>query len=350
MSITRSAFGLLKDGRPATCYTLTNTAGASLSLCDYGARIVSLRVPDRLGRLGEVCLGFDSVFPYTQSEGTYLGATIGRVANRIGGAAFELNGTRFSVSANENGNCLHGGFHGFDSFLWESSCQEAAGEDTVIFRRDSPNGEEGFPGRMTLEVCFTWNDRCEAGITYRAVSDQDTLCALTNHAYFNLEDGDDILSHTLCLHASRITVTDSALIPTGEERAVDGLPVDLRQPLTIRDGLARSAEYPMMVEKSGYDFNFRIAGTGLRPIGTLYAPQSGRSMQIRSTEPCIQVYSGQGLSCENGHGGRRYGAYAGIALETQHHPDAVHHAHFPGILLRAGEEYRSQTIYAFTAE
>lgn len=349
MSIIRSAFGFVKEGQPAACYTLTNASGASLSLCDYGARIVSIRVPDRGGRLGEVCLGFDSVAPYTAPQGAYLGATIGRVANRISGASFALNGTPYAVSANENGNCLHGGFHGFESFLWESSCQETLEGDSVTFRRVSPDGEEGFPGALTFEVSFFWNDACELSIRYHAVSDRDTLCAATNHAYFNLDGSDDVLAHTLCLHSDLITVTDSALIPTGEERAVDGLPVDLRVPLLIGDGIRRSAEYPIMAEKNGYDFNFRISGEGMRPIGMLHAPHSGRAMYIRSTEPCVQVYSGQGLNCI-GHGGRHYGAYAGIALETQHHPDAIHHAHFPDIVLHAGQEYHSQTIYHFTVE
>ena len=347
MSITVSYFGKAPDGRTASLYTLTNKAGASVSLCDFGARIVSIRVPDRAGQLAEVCIGFDSVADYAAPGGSSVGGTIGRVANRIGGAAFTLNGKEYTLPANNGKNCLHGG-QGFHTRWWDAQCEEGEEADTVTFRYKSADGEEGFPGTMQVEITYGWTDQNDLCLHYHAVADQDTLCNLTNHAYFNL-GGENALDHLLQVNASLITVTDEALIPTGEELDVTGLPVDLRQPLRLRDAFARSSEYPMMALKNGYDFNFHVDGEGFRLHAVLRSPESGRVMHVCSTEPGVQVYTAQHFNT-TGHGGRHYGPWIGVALETQHHPDAIHHPGFPSTVLKAGEEFTSQTVYSFSVE
>ena len=345
MSITVSSFGKATDGRSATLYTLTNRRGASVSLCDWGARIVKINVPDKNGVLGNVSLCFDDAAGYAVPDKSYIGATIGRVGNRIGGASFMLNGAEYKISANEGSNTLHGGIYGFDRKWWTAECHEGDEADLVTMTYVSPHGEEGFPGELSVAVTFGWTDENELTICYRAASDQDTLCNLTNHAYFNLGDTNDILDHTLQICADHITPTDDALIPNGVDIPVTG-PVDLRTPLLIREGLRRSAEYPMMVKKNGYDFNFAVAGEGMRCLAVLHDPASGRVMHVCSTEPCIQLYSGQGFDVQ-GADGRYYGAYAGLALETQHHPDAIHQPAFPSVILRAGDVYETTTVYRF---
>lgn len=347
--ISSKPYGMLTDGTQATLYTLKNKSGASLSLCDYGARIVSIIVPDKNGTLGEVALGFTSAGLY-ESIDSYVGAAIGRASNRINGAAFDIGDKHYTVTANEGTTCLHGGTPGFDGVMWEAACQEGEEGDVVSFRRVSPDGEQGFPGTLATEILYAWTDKNELCISYHAVCDQDTVCGLTNHVYFNLDGSDTIKNHILCLHAPLITETDDALIPTGRELDVAGLPVDMQKPLLLREGFARSDEYPMMVKKNGYDFNFFVPGEGLRVHAVLHAPASGRTMHMCSTEPCVQLYSGQHFDTDGGLNGKHYGAYAGLALETQHHPDAVHHENFPSMILKANEPYFSQTLYAFSAE
>lgn len=348
MSISLSAFGKTLDGRVATLYTLTNPSGAFISLCDFGARVVSIRVPDRAGRLDEVCIGYDSVARYEAKGGPSVGASIGRVGNRIGGACFTLNGTEYHVPANDGVNSLHGG-RGFHFHWWSAECFEKEEADMVTFHYTSADGEEGYPGKMDVEVTYAWTDKNEMCISYHTVSDKDTLCNLTNHAYFNLGGADDIKDHTLQINAGLITATDEALIPSGEELDVTGLPVDFRSPLRIRDGLARAAEYPLMTVKNGYDFNFRVDGEGMRVHAILRSPATGRVMHVCSTEPCVQLYTGQHFNTE-GHGGKHYPSMAGLALETQHHPDAIHHANFPSVVLKAGQAFSSQTVYSFGVE
>ena len=316
MSITLSSFGTLRDGRASTLYTLTNKNGASVCLSDHGARLVSVFVPDREGRLADVCLGFDSVSGY-EGEHASVGGTIGRVANRIGGAAFTLNGRNYTLPVNSGKHatyCLHGGPHGFHTKLWQAAHEEKAGADRVVFRCVSADGEAGFPGKMEVTVTYTWTDSSDLHIDYSAVSDQDTLCNLTNHAYFILDDSENALDHTLQINASRITTVNDSLIPTGEDAPVDGLPVDLRKPLSLRAGIARASEYPLMQTVNGYDFNYRVDGEGFREHAVLASPASGRALHVLSSEPCIQLYTGQHFDL-TGHGGRHYGTWAGIALD-----------------------------------
>ena len=285
MSISISSFGALPDGRAAVLYTLTNPSGAQLCLTDYGARIVAVRVPDRTGNLADVALGFDSAADYIRQD-NYIGATIGRVGNRIAGSAFTLNGKDYHVDANEGPNCLHGGHNGFDRQLWHAEPHEGEAADMVTFTYTSADGEEGFPGTLRVTVSIGWSHENDLSICYSAVCDQDTLCNLTNHSYFNLAGQGNIEQQILTLNAPFITETDDALIPTGHDLPVDGLPVDFRAGLRLGEGFARGSEYPMMVAKNGYDFNFAVAGSGMRCFGSLYDPQSGRVMHLCSTEPC----------------------------------------------------------------
>ncbi|MBR5231204.1 MAG: galactose mutarotase [Clostridia bacterium] len=343
MHITVSSFGRIGD-REAQLYTLTNTSGASVSLCDFGAHLVSVCVPDKTGCIKDVCLGFDNAAAYDAVEYSFFGGTIGRVGNRIAGGHFTLCGQAHQLYRNNGENTLHGGRLGFDRNWWQGEIKD---ENTVIFSRISPDGEENFPGRMTVSVAFSWLEDNTLRIEYTAVSDRDTLCNLTNHAYFNLGDTSNILDHTVTVYADRITQVREDLIPTGIDEPVDHLPCDLRKGVVLREGIARSSEYPIMISAKGYDFNYPIRGEGFRLHAEAYAADSGRLMQVYSTEPCMQLYTGQYMDAA-GRGGLHYGKHGGFAMETQHHPDAIHHPQFPTTVLKAGDTYHSVTEYRFS--
>ena len=345
MSITAKPFGKTEDGHQATLYTLTAADGSSISLTDYGAHLVSVRVPDKDGNLGEVCLGYDEVKGYERNGG-FLGATVGRYANRIGGGKFTLDGTEYSLYQNDGNNTLHGGKKGFDTRMFTAEPIESSAEDTVIFSYVSPDMEEGFPGTLQLQVSFSWSqDHC-LSIRYMASSDKDTVINLTNHAYWNLSGAEDVKDHMLTVLSGASTAIDAGLIPTGDILPLDGTLLDLRAGRKLRDILARRDEHPYVASAKGLDFNYILLGSGLREAAVLKAEDTGRIMQVWTTEPAIQVYSGQGLD-QTGHGGKHYGPYAGMALETQHYPDSPNHPAFPVTTLRAGETFVSQTQYRF---
>ena len=345
MSITQKPFGIDQIGRQMTLYTMTNKIGASVSVLDFGAHIVSVKVPDRNGSLGEVCLGYDTLEEYDQKP-SFLGATIGRVGNRIGGAKFTLNGTEYTLFKNDGPNTLHGGREGFDKKWWKGQTLESDHEDAVIFTYVAHDMEEGYPGKLHAQVTFAWDDACNLSIRYLAQSDKDTVVNLTNHSYWNLSGEDTMLDHTLQVNADKITDVDGGLIPTGDFLPVDGTPFDLRTPKKIGDGVAKGKECHLIDAVNGYDVNFVLSGEGMKEAGVLRDEKSGREMRVRTTEPGMQVYSGQGLNT-TGHGGKAYGAYAGVALETQHYPDSPNHPNFPTITLKAGDTYQTTTIYAF---
>ena len=346
MHIVTAPFGQLADGRTATLYTLINSTGSSVSLCDFGAHLVSVRVPDKNGALGDVCLGFESAAAYNQVEYSFFGGTIGRVGNRIARGHFTLNGKEYTLHQNNGANCLHGGKLGFDRRWWQG---EIKGDNQVVFTRISPDGEENFPGNMQVQVAYTWTEDCTLRIAYKAQCDQDTLCNLTNHAYFNLGNTQDILDHVVDVNAAFMTEVEEDLIPTGRDISVEGLPIDLRKGVALRDGLAKSHEYPRMITAKGYDFNYPIVGEGLRYCASAFAPDTGRVMQVYSTEPCMQLYTGQYMDAD-GRNGVHYGAHGGFAMETQHHPDAIHHPNFPSIVLKAGDAYETVTEYRFSVK
>lgn len=348
MSITQQPFGVDLIGRQMTLYTMTNRGGASVSVLDFGAHLVSVRVPDREGRLADVCLGFDTLEDYDKKPG-FLGAAVGRYANRIGGARFTLNGREYPLFANDGPNTLHGGREGFDKKWWKGQTLEAEGEDAVIFTYVAHDMEEGFPGKMHVQVTYAWDDTCRLSIRYMAQSDQDTVVNLTNHAYYNLAGKGTMLQHTLQVNASAVTDVDDGLIPTGEMLPVAGTPLDLKQGAVIGERVARKEEHRLLSGPNGFDCNYVLDGEGLREAAVLRDPESGRVMTVYTTEPGIQVYTGQGLDI-TGRGGAEYPRYGGVALETQHFPDSPNKPSFPSTLLKAGDTFESTTIYAFSAK
>jgi len=345
MSISQRAFGVDRTGRAITLFTMTNHSGASVSVTDFGAHVVSILVPDRDGRMGEVCLGFDSVEPYLDSHGS-IGATVGRFANRIGHARFTLNGVEYTVPDNDHGNCLHGGIENFQFKWFKAETLEGRNEDAVLLTYVSHDGEEGFPGKMKVQVTMAFDDECRLTIRYLAQADQDTVINLTNHAYFNLNTVGDILDEIVTVHADRITETDDLLIPTGRFTDVTGTVMDLRQGGTVRAALADRANCHPIDNANGFDCNYCVPGEGLREMAAVTDEKSGRVMRVLSDQPGIQFYSGQGLH-QTGHGGQVYPPYGGLALETQHYPDSPNHPEFPTTTLRAGETFSSVTVYAF---
>ncbi|MBQ8137065.1 MAG: galactose mutarotase [Clostridia bacterium] len=348
MSITVKPFGTTKNGFEAKLYTLKSPDGASVSLTDYGAHLVSVLVPDKNGTLGEVCLGYDDVRGYEENGG-FLGATVGRFANRIGGGSFPLNGKTYPIFKNDGENTLHGGEKGFDTKPFTASAVEGAKEDTVIFQYLSPDMEEGFPGNLQLQVAFTWDESHTLSIRYMATSDQDTVVNFTNHAYWNLSGEADILQEKLTINSFMMTEVDSGLIPTGNLTNLEGGILDLRRGRTVADLLAKASESAPIAAVNGLDFNFILPGDGLKEAATLKDASTGRRMRVLTTEPAIQAYSGQGLD-QVGHGGKHYGPFGGVALETQHFPDSPHHMAFPSTILRAGDTFESQTMYVFSAD
>ena len=347
MSIQATPFGVDQIGRQMTLYTMTNKMGASVSILDFGAHIVSIRVPDLKGEMAEVCLGYDTLEEYDKN-GSYLGATVGRYGNRIGGAAFTLNGQTYTLFPNEGRHNLHGGREGFDKKWWRGETLEGDGEDTVLLTYIAHDGEEGFPGKLHVQVTFSWDDDCRLTLRYLAQSDKDTVCNMTNHAYFNLRGQGDILGHTLRVNSDRVTDVDEELIATGEYLDVKDTLMDLRAGRRIGDCVAKKDECRLLKVANGLDANYVLDGTGLREAAVLNDPESGRVMKVYTTEPGIQVYTGQGLNLK-GHGGVHYGPYAGVALETQHFPDSPNKPEFPTTTLRAGDTYQTVTVYAFSA-
>ena len=348
MSISCKPFGFDGTGREIKLYTMTNTHGASVSVTDFGAHVVSICVPDRNGRLADVCLGFDEVGPYLQSHGS-IGATVGRFANRIGKAQFTLNGKTYHLPANDGQNCLHGGKENFQFKWFKAETLESEGEDAVLFTYFSHDGEEGFPGKMKLQVTMAFDDQCALSIRYLAQCDQDTIVNLTNHAYFNLAGAGDILDQVITVHSALTTETDDELIPTGKIIDISGTALDPRKGGTVRAGLAKRAECHPIDNANGYDLNYCVPGEGLRELAKAEDPASGRVMTVMSTEPGIQFYSGQGLH-QKGHNGVQYAPYYGFALETQHYPDSPNHPEFPTTTLKAGETFKSVTQYIFSVK
>lgn len=306
----------------------------------YAASIRALWVPDRDGRRVDVCLGYDTPEEYA-GQGGCLGAVVGPYANRISNAKFVLNGREYVLPANEGRNCLHSG-SGFRHALWDL---RAEGERSVVCSIDSPDGADGFPGDLHVEVAYTLDNGALA-IDYRAVCDADTVLNLTNHAYFNLagQAGGRVDDHVVTLAASRFTPFLPDLIPTGEVREVAGTAWDLRRPTVLGDRLS----HPDLAPTRGFDQNFVLDGT--RPAAIVSCPRTGITMTVETDMEGMQLYTAGGLSKRKGKGGAVYGSAHGLCLETQHFPDAVNQPAFPSPILRVGEEFHSRTVYRFTAE
>ncbi|WP_274362153.1 aldose epimerase family protein [Paenibacillus thermotolerans] len=349
MGITVRNFGTTPDGRQIHIYRLTNRAGTSAEIATVGGAIVTLHVPDRNGRLDDVTLGFDNGADYVRN-GPYLGALVGRHANRIEDAVFELNGVEYNLAKNDGNNHLHGGLTGFNKAVWEAEIVEAEQGEALQLKYRSVDMEEGYPGNLDVKVTYALTDEHALIIDYEAVSDRDTVINLTNHAYFNLAGhaSGTIENHELAIDADRFTPVNDECIPTGEIRDVAGTPMDFRTPKRIGPGLSSDDE--QIKNGGGYDHNWVLKVNGARPekFAELYEPGSGRVMEVFTTKPGVQFYSGNFLDgSETGKDGAVYGKRSGLCLETQFFPNAMKHKHFPSPILRAGELYKHTTIYKF---
>ena len=350
-SVAQAPFGTV-DGKPISVYTLRNAKGMEVRAINYGGIILSLKVPDRQGKFGDVVLGFDSVKPY-ETVSPYFGAIIGRYGNRIAGGRFTLDGKTYALARNNGPNNLHGGPNGFDKVVWEAQPFDSGKVRGIVFRYTSPDGDQGFPGTLKTTVTYTLTDDDELIFDYQATTDRPTPVNLTQHSYFNLAgDGSgDILGHVVYLDADRFTPVDSTLIPTGELRSAAGTPFDFRTPTAIGARIEQPDE--QLRFGKGYDHNFvlnRPAGaTGPTLAARVYEPTSGRVMEILTTEPGLQFYSGNFLDGTlTGKNGAVYKHRYGFAMETQHFPDSPNHPQFPSTILQPGQEYRSRTIYRFS--
>jgi aldose 1-epimerase len=348
--IKKQAFGTTRDGKPVDLYTLTNPHGLEVRAMTYGGIIVSLRAPDQQGQLDDVVLGYEKLDDYLKSS-PYFGAIIGRYGNRIAKGRFTLDGKAYTLATNDGPNSLHGGLKGFDKVVWQAAPFEKKGEVGVIFKYTSPDGEEGYPGTLKVTVTYTLNDQNELIFEYHATTDKATPVNLTNHAYFNLAgDGKrDILGHLLMLNADRFTPVDKTLIPTGELRPVQGTPFDFTQPTAIGARIDQKDE--QLIFGKGYDHNFVIhrTGSGLALAARVQEPTTGRVMEVLTTEPGIQFYSGNFLDGTlTGKGGHVYQHRYGFCLETQHYPDSPNQPNFPSTILRPGQTYHSKTVYRFS--
>lgn len=332
-------FGVMPDGAAVSCILLADGA-CTCEIITYGAALRALSVPDREGRPTDVVLGFDRLEDYIVHD-AHFGGTIGRFANRIAGGRFTLNGAEYALPVNDGAHHLHGGPDGFDRRVWTVERLE---QNTVTLRLVSPDGEMGYPGAMEARVTYTLRDGALA-IRYDAVSDRDTLCSLTNHAYFNLDghDSGDVLRQNLWLCASRYTPSDASLIPTGEIAPVADTPMDFTQPAAL--GARIGAAFEPLRFAGGYDHNYIVDA----PLcARAWSNQSGICLTVTTDRPGVQLYTGNFLgNTPAGKGGARYPKRGGFCLETQAFPDAPNHADFPSALLRAGERFESTTVYAF---
>jgi aldose 1-epimerase len=342
-SVTREPFGRTRDGQPVAAFLLRNAQGMELRALTYGGIIASLRVPDRLGRSEDVVLGHRDLEGYLTAS-PYFGAIVGRYANRIAGGRFTLDGRDHVLATNDGRHHLHGGPRGFDKVVWSAASFQSGSHAGVAFSYTSEDGEEGYPGSLRAQVTCSLSDGNEVVFEYSATTDAPTHVNLSQHTYFNLagEGTGNILGHRLTVHADRYTPVDAELIPTGALAEVAGTRFDFREPAALG---ARLGE--------GYDHNFVLngSGSGLRHAARLEDPHSGRRLDIHTTEPGLQLYTGNFLDGTiEGKSGRPYARHAGVCLETQHFPDSPHRPGFPTTVLRPGEVYRSTTVWAFGVE
>lgn len=346
-TVKKSDFGKMPDGTPVALYTITNGKGAEARITTYGGILVSLRMPDRKGAQGDVVLGHDTLAEYTGDHTTYFGALIGRFANRIGHATFMLDGKKYNVPANNNGNSLHGGPEGFDKRVW--TARELP--DGIELTYHSKDGEAGYPGNLTAVVDYYLLDNNTLRIHYSATTDKDTVVNLTNHTYWNLNGDGEILNHLLTINADRYTPVDAGLIPVGELAPVLNTPFDFRKATAI--GARIGEDDPQLKLGKGYDHNWVLnrSGAGLDFAARVEDPSSGRVMEVHTDQPGIQFYSGNFLNgTMKGKGGKAAKLHTGLCLETQHFPDSPNKPAFPTSTLKPGAKYETTTEFRFSVK
>jgi len=346
--VTSEKFGTFK-GKDVFLYTLTNKKGDVIKITNYGAAIAEIDVPDRNGIRENVTFGYDNIDGYTKGD-PYFGKIVGRFANRIAKGKFSLDGKEYTLDINNSPNSLHGGSTGWHSRVWDAQILSNTNFPAVKFTYVSPDMEEGYPGKVTCEVVYTWTDSDEIIMDYKATTDKNTVINLTNHAYFNLHGTGtgDILDHILTLKASSFTPIDSTLIPTGEIRPVEGTPFDFRTPHAIGERIGQN--YDQLIFGKGYDHNF-VLDNAEEVDAMVYDPSTGRVLEVITDEPGMQFYSGNFLDAtQKGRGGKIYKYRSGFCLETQHYPDSPNQASFPSVLLTPDEPFTSSTIYRFSVK
>lgn len=351
--LVKRPFGIAKDGTPVELYTLRNARGVEVDIATYGGTLVSVRVPDRARKTGDVVLGFSTLADY-EAKSPYFGCIVGRYGNRIAGGKFSLDGVAYALATNNAPGgvpChLHGGKVGFDKKVWHADPVRKSGARGIRLRHRSPDGDEGYPGNLDVAVTYWLTDANELRIEYEATTDKATPVNLTNHSYFNLkgEGEGDVNAHVLEIAASRFTPVTKGLIPTGELRPVEGTPFDFRTPRPIGERLG--AEDEQLAFGGGYDHNFVLDKEpgAFSLAARVYEPASGRTLEVWTTEPGIQFYGGNFLDGTlAGKSGKTYVHRGGFCLETQHFPDSPNQPGFPSTILRPGETYRSATVYRF---
>jgi aldose 1-epimerase len=348
-SMTRASFGTLPDGQAVEAFTLTNANGMEVKAITLGGIITSLKVPDKAGQLGDVVLGYDALQGYLDKS-PFFGTIVGRYGNRIGKGTFTIAGTKYTLPINNGENHLHGGPQGFDKKVWKAEPFERADAVGVVFTHTSPDGDMGYPGTLQAKVTYTLTDDNTLRFDYEATTDKATHVNLTQHTYFNLAGAGngDVRGHEIQIVADRYTPVDKGLIPTGDLASVEGTPFDFRTATTI--GARIDADHQQIALGGGYDHNmvFTRTGTGLERLVRVYEPTSGRTLDLSTTQPGTQFYTGNFLDGTiTGKGGKVYGKRSGFCLETQHFPDSPNKPQFPSTLLQPGETYRQSTSFTF---
>ncbi len=351
-SITKEIFGSSIEGIPVYIYTLTNSKGAIVRITNYGAIVQSIYMPDRNGKLGDVVLGYDSLDQYIKNN-PYFGAIVGRYGNRIKNGRFTLNGKSYQLTINNGNNSLHGGINGFDKKVWKVEEVKSKLGPALKLTYHSKDGEEGYPGNLTLSVTYTLTNKNELKIDYYATTDKETILNPTHHSYFNLTANPEntILNHVLMINADKFTPIDSEFIPTGELRSVANTPMDFRKPTAI--GLRINDNDTQLKNGKGYDHNFVLNNYNgkVRKAATVFDPSSGRLMEVFTDQPGIQFYSGNFLDGTiKGKNGIVYNHRTGLCLEAQHFPDSPNEKKFPSTVLKPGEIYKQTTIYKFAVK
>jgi aldose 1-epimerase len=349
--VKRESFGKMPDGTAVELYTLSNGNGMEARITTYGGAVVSLTVPDRAGKFGDVVLGMDTLEGY-RSQTAFFGAIIGRYGNRIAHGHFTLAGKTYRLPKNNGDNTLHGGPQGFDKKVWKAAEATDSEGPALALTYVSQDGEEGFPGTMTVKVIYTLTNRNELKIDYTATTDKPTVINLTNHSYFNLAGpgSGDVLNSQVTINADRYSPVDAGLIPTGEPRPVKGTPFDFTKPTAI--GARINEKNDQLKLAGGYDHNFVLnrSATGLSKAAEVYEPNTGRVMEVLTTQPGMQFYTSNFLDGTlHGKGGKAYGKHGAFCMETQHFPDSPNHPAYPSVELKPGETYRNTTVYRFSA-